>query len=218
MSLKKMLLSIIIAGMLLVTSTCAEISTKDSSTIPSSAYPHRGYWITVDNLPIGTQYTGDSFTVSGETDLPVGEQLEYAAYISTFMTLRPNLAPPSYTGSTFVTAGKGVNHTWSFVMNTTQWYKRLENNTVIRQDAVAGDYSLSIVWSDDDRYPYLYPFTLVNRPPDTNESPTGTELSSPIGQVPQQPTTVPAVLPLILPVTALGIGLIFAVFRRRRMS
>ncbi|OPY38304.1 MAG: hypothetical protein A4E35_00727 [Methanoregula sp. PtaU1.Bin051] len=194
---------------------CAEISTKDSSTIPSSANPYRGYWITVDNLPIGTYYTGDSFTVSGETDLPVGEELEYAAYISTFMTLRPNLAPPLYTGSTLVTTGKGVNHTWSFVLNTTQWYKRLENNTVIRQDAVAGDYSLSIVRSDDDRYPYLYSFTLVNRPTDTNESPTGTVPSSPIGQVSQQPTTVPAVLPLILPVTALGIGLVFAAFRRR---
>jgi len=215
MSFNKLLFGIIITGMLLATSACTGISTNDDSTTRTSEYRHRGYWITVDDLPIGTHYTGDSFAVSGETDLPVGEDLEYAAYIAMFIPGSPNLLPPSCSGSTLIMAGKGVNHTWSFVLDTTQCHKQLINGTIIRQDAFAGDYILDIGLPGDDMYSYRYPFTLVNRPPETNESPTWTVISPLSSKVPQQSATVPAALPLILPVIALGIGIVFGALRRR---
>lgn len=37
-------------------------------------------WITVDTLPIGTHLTGDSFTISGTTNIPVGNDLLVEIY------------------------------------------------------------------------------------------------------------------------------------------
>jgi len=101
-------------------------------------------WITIDTLPIGTYSTGDSFTVSGKTGVPSGNEIIFSAYQSQFLTGSPDLLPPIYSGSTLVTVGTDDVNDWSFVVNTTQFRKTMRNGAVIQSNAYPGEYTLSI--------------------------------------------------------------------------
>src|SRR5208337_3190599 len=189
MSIQKIWVVIIFIGLLFITSASADNARNSTVTnISGSAYhtdqhyhPQQGYWNYIDNLPLGTHYVGDSFTVSGETNLPVGQEIQFLAQISNLGPGSPTTRPPSETGSTIVTTGTGEVHTWSFVIDTTKFTK----DTGIRSEAIAGDYILIIGPFNPD----TYPFTLVNKTRASPESPTQIASASPTPQSASQPTT-----------------------------
>lgn len=216
MSFQKIGFVIIFIGLVIAMPAGTDTPLNNSiTTASSSAQPttqlHQGYWITVDTLPLGTHYEGDSFTVSGETNLPVGQEIDFGAYFSRFEPGSPELLPPSATGSTLVTEGRGEIHYWSLVIDTTRFWKHFRNGTVARSDAVAGDYTLSIGSLGNN----LYPFTLIENPRASAESPTRVASPSPASQITSQPTTVPSTLPVTLPIAALGICIIIGTLYRR---
>jgi hypothetical protein len=206
--------SIVVIGLLMVMPVGADIMMNNSSTMTSSsAQPsveiQDGYWITIDNLPLGRHDTGDTFTVPGKTNLPAGHEIVFGAYLSRFEPGSPDLLPPSYSGSTLVTAGNNGKNTWSFVIDTTQFSKQFRNGSVIQSNAVAGDYTLSIGPSGT----IAYPFSLVEKNQTALEIPTLIEPGYPTSPV-TQPPTASAPLPSTLPIIALGIlGILAGSFR-----
>jgi|GEM_PF-5550585 len=131
-----------------------------------------GEWITIDHLPIGEHETGKSFTVSGQTDLPAGTTIEYGIYSSVFAPGAPGLLPPHFAGSIRVINGSGRNNIWSFVVDTTQFEKMLENGTIIHEKAAAGDYTLSLRVPGNDRV-YSVPLTIRESPTRPAENSSG---------------------------------------------
>lgn len=174
----------------------------------------RGYWISVDNLPLGTHFVGDTFRVSGETNLPTGQEIDYGAFSAAYAPGSPNLLPPRFSGSTIVYRGTGEINTWSFVVNTTRFEKSFENGSVVRMAAVPGNYELAIGPFNEE----LYPFTLADTVPDTPALQQNTSQGTipATGNPPQEvPTTHPASLPLAVSVAAAGLG-VYAILGRTK--
>ncbi|MFZ1896822.1 hypothetical protein [Methanoregula sp.] len=172
----------------------------------------RGYWISMDNLPLGTHFVGDTFGVSGETNLPTGQEIDYGAFSANYVPGSPNLLPPRFSGSTIVYQGTDEINTWSFVINTSRFEKTLENGSVVRMAAVAGNYELSIGPFNQE----LYPFTLADTTGTPTENSTHVPTSSATTQPDRQPTTRPAPLSLIIPRVSIGIGFGIIDFQRYR--
>jgi len=173
----------------------------------TNQYVHaqRGYWISVDHLPLGTHFVGDTFKVSGATNLPAGQEIDYGAFSAAYAPGSPNLLPPSCSGSTIVDQGTGEINTWSFVVNTSRFEKTLENGSVIRMAAVPGNYELSIGPFNQE----LYPFTLTDTVPDSQVLLKNTSLgtTAETGNPPRVvPTTHEASLPLAVSIAATGLG------------
>lgn len=204
----------IIIALFLVTIPAGAVMEENPSTIISNSSDGDGSpvqmhdWITIDNLPIGTYTTGDSFTVSGKTGFPAGHEIFFGAYLSGFHTGTLDSQLPRYSGTTLVTQGTAGENWWSYSINTTQFKKTLRNQTIIRADAIAGEYTLSIeslsVRSPGRTVRYQYPFTLVER----NTSLATSEIpahANPIQNSPLSKRATPAPSTIILPVMALGI-------------
>ena len=168
--------------------------------------PPKGYWVSVD--PIGTHFIGDSFTVSGETNFPIGQEFPFLAQVANMGPGNPTLRPPSETGSTLVTAGTGEVHNWSFVIDTTKFTR----DNGVQSEAIAGDYILTVGPFGQD----IYHFTLLNRTQIYRGSPT---LNSPVSlatTVASKPTTPQKTPPSILvPIIAIGIFVSFAMSRKK---
>ncbi|ADN36306.1 hypothetical protein Mpet_1549 [Methanolacinia petrolearia DSM 11571] len=96
------------------------------------------YWYKVN--PVGTQYTGANFIISGTTNLPAGQEINYMLQVSDIGPGSPELRPPSYTDTTAVIAGEGEINSWSAKVDTTKF----KTDTGLQSDAVAGNYSLII--------------------------------------------------------------------------
>lgn len=66
-------------GTLQATSVPSTPIPRDSTSPPASSqptvYPQEGYWIAIDSHPIGTHYIGESFTISGTTNISPGNEL-----------------------------------------------------------------------------------------------------------------------------------------------
>ncbi len=204
----------IIIALLFITVPAGAVMKENTSTMISNSSGIGGSpvqtpdWITIDNLPIGTYTTGDSFIVSGKTGFPVGYEIIFGAYLSGFHTGTLDSQLPKYSGSTLVTEGTAGQNRWSLIINTTQFEKTLRNQTVIRADAIAGEYTLSID-SQSIRLPgrtihYQYPFTLVER----NTSIESVTIPTHADQITNPPLSrraTPAPSMTTLPVMALGI-------------
>lgn len=205
---------IIIALLLAAIPAGAVMEEKPSPAIISNVSDDDGSsvqiqdWITFDNLLTGTYTTGDSFTVSGKTGFPAGHEITLGVYLSGFHTGTPDSQLPRYSGTTLVTKGTAGENRWSYTINTTQFEKTLRNQTVIRADAIAGQYILSLE-SPSVRPPgrtvrYQYPFTLVERNasllPDKLPAHTSQTHDSPVSK-----KATPAASTIILPVMALGV-------------
>ncbi|MFA7695168.1 MAG: hypothetical protein WCX63_06510 [Methanoregula sp.] len=178
-------------------------------------HAQRGYWISVDNLPLGTHVVGHSFRVSGETNLPVGQEIDYGAYISMYAPGSPTLLPPSFSGSAIAVQGTGEINTWSFVVDTTRFKKSFENGSVVRMEAVPGDYEFSIGPFNQELYPFTLTDTISDSPVPLQNTSQGTTAQT--GNPPQEvPTTHPAPLPLAVSVAATGLGAVaFQGFRKK---
>ena len=165
----------------------------------------RGYWISVDHLPLGIHFVGDTFRVSGETNLPAGQEIDYGAFSAAYAPGSPNLFPPSFSGSTIVDQGTGEINTWSFVVNTTRFEKMLENGSAIRMAAVPGNFELSIGPFNQESYPFTLADTVPDSPALLQNTSQGTTAAT--GNPPQVvPTTHPASLPLAVSLAATGLG------------
>ena len=193
---------LIIIGLLLILPVGTEAvvnnaSIKNGSTTSPAITIQAGYWISIDTFPNETYYTGDSFMVSGKTNLPVGREIIFGAYQSQFLPGTPDLLPPTRSGSAVVSGDMSGNRTWSFLINTTQFEKTLKNGTVIQTNAIPGDYTLSIGPTGK----ILYSFTLVER---NTTIPTGTpEIDSGIPtRTPLQPHATSAPVPAFVVITA----------------
>lgn len=134
--------------------------TKTNLTNESAGCSVGSYWYEVD--PVGTQSTGAIFTISGTTNLPVGQEINYMIQVSDIGPGSPELRPPSYTGSTTVIAGNGGINSWSAEIDTTKF----ETDTGLRSDAVAGDYSLIIGPFCKE----VFHFVLINNSTSQNET------------------------------------------------
>ncbi|WP_292370505.1 hypothetical protein [Methanoregula sp. UBA64] len=183
------------------------VITPNLTPYHTNQYTHaqRGYWISVDHLPLGTHHIGETFGVSGETNLPVGQEIDYGAFSANYAPGSPNLLPPRFSGSTIVYRGTGEINTWSFVVNTTRFEKSFENGTVVRMAAVPGSYELSIGPFNQE----VYPFTLADTVPDSPALQQNTSqgtIAATANPPPVMPTTHPASLPLAISVAATGLG------------
>ncbi|MFA6361963.1 hypothetical protein [Methanoregula sp.] len=183
------------------------VITPNLTPYHTNQYVHaqRGYWISVDNLPLGSHFIGDTFRISGETNLPTGQEIDYGAFSANYAPGSPNLLPPRFSGSTIVYRGTGEINTWSFVVNTTRFEKSFENGSVVRMAAVPGNYELSIGPFNQE----VYPFTIVDTTPASpallQNTTQGT--TAPTGNLPADvPTTLPAPLPLAVSIAATGLG------------
>lgn len=174
----------------------------------TNQYTHaqRGYWISVDKLPLGTHFIGDAFGVFGETNLPVGQEIDYGISSARYAPGSPNLLLPSFSGSTIVVRGPDEINTWSFVVNTTRFEKSFENGTRVRTDAVPGDYQLSIGPFNQE----TYPLTLTDRGTDSQalllNTTQGTATQT--GNLLQEIPTTRASLPPTVSIAAAGLGVI----------
>jgi hypothetical protein len=190
-----------------------------SSRFPTPVAFQEGKWITIGNLPLGTHFIGDSFTVYGETNFPSGTEIDYGAYSSLYAPGSPSLLPPHFAGSTWVVNGTGGNNTWSFVMDTTRFEKNLENGTVIHQDAVDGEHTLSLTVPGAEHLAYTVPFTLKENPAIINGTPAPEnsgrpkDTTNPGRALPQ--TTQSATLVPVVASAAIGCGILLAGRRER---
>jgi len=79
--------------------------------------------ITVD--PVGDRHVGDKFTVTGETNLAVGDNILVQIYSSSFTPTEKtqSSAFSGATGTVQVTAGTGTSglNTWSFPVDASTW-------------------------------------------------------------------------------------------------
>lgn len=214
MSFNKNVFVCIVAGLLIIIPVTADILMNNTGTMINSSdrsavQDQNTYWITIDNLPMGSYYAGDSFTVTGKTNFPAGHEIVFGAYLSQFATGSPDLLPPTYAGSALVAAGDNEKNTWSLVIDTTRFSKRFRNGSMIQSDAVAGDYTLSIGPSGT----ITSPFTLVDKKQTRDDFPAPVESEHPTG-IPR--TSMKAPISSIIPVFALSaytLGLI--IFQNR---
>ena len=83
------------------------------------SFIHIGEPFFIEANPIGIHSVGDSFAITGTTNLPAGEELEYAVLTSTFNPGGPQFGNPSnQTGTTRVLHGNSSNRSWLFVVNS----------------------------------------------------------------------------------------------------
>ena len=210
------LLPLVIIGLCMIDPVYADPSaniTGTSGFLTPVTFPEEK-WIAIDNLPLGTHFIGDSFSVSGETNFPPGTTIDYGIYNSRYAPGSPSLLPPHFAGSTWVRNGTGLNNTWFFVVNTTGFEKNLENGTVIHQEAVAGEYTLSLTLSGAEHPAYTVTFTLKEKPALNNTTPAPENSGRPgdttnPGKTFPQTTQSGTMIPLAA-AAAIGCGILLA--------
>jgi len=91
-----------------------------SSTKSRPSFIHVGEPFFIRADPPAIHSVGDTFTITGTTNLPPGEELEYGVFTSSFNPGGPKFGNPSNaTGTTRVIGGDSGNSSWSFELNTT---------------------------------------------------------------------------------------------------
>jgi len=124
-----------------------------TSTRSRPSFIHVGEPFFIQADPIGIHSVGDTFAITGTTNLPPGEELEYAVLTSTFNPGGPQFGNPSnQTGTTRVVRGNASNSTWSFVVNSAGFrpdeylvnlhsttYTNVEGNTLLTM--IKGKYN-----------------------------------------------------------------------------
>jgi len=105
-------------GTLQTTSVPSTTIPRDSPSPPASSqptvYPHEGYWITIDSQPIGTQYIGESFTISGTTNISSGNELLAEIYpLNQLRSIKGTIYSGS-AGRVTIKEGPYGKNTWSY--------------------------------------------------------------------------------------------------------
>jgi PKD repeat protein len=174
---------------------------------PSFIHVGEPFFISAD--PIGIHSIGEKFTITGTTNLPAGEDLDYYVMTSSFNPGGPRFGNPSNaSGTARVVTGNSGNNSWSFALDTNEF--RPDEYFVDLRSSTFNDVYGSFV------------FTLIKgkitstvRPPTSQVTPT--IQSSGRVNATVAPTIQPSPLPITLSIIAVGwIGILTAGQRRRR--
>lgn len=154
--------------------------------------------------PVGDRYVGDKFTISGSTNLAVGDKLMVEVVSSSF---RPTEKTESgeFSGAsgevTIVPGSNGYNH-WSFDIDASAFRP---DEYIVRVSAVIQDVTASTYFNIINRPPTT---TATNTPPVTTTTQrTTTPVWSPPLTTPRSPLPVPLVagaLALVIIITRMG--------------
>ncbi|MFA6361911.1 PKD domain-containing protein [Methanoregula sp.] len=153
-----------------------------TSTRSRPSFIHVGEPFFIQADPVGIHSVGDTFAITGTTNLPLGEDLEYAVLTSTFNPGGPQFGNPSnQTGTTRVVRGNASNGSWSFVVDSAGFrpdeylvnlhsstYTDVEGNTLVT--LVKGKYSAPA----PSATPRQTPGEDVTEPVNVTPSPSGT--------------------------------------------
>lgn len=181
---------------------------ENTSTRSRPSFIHVGEPFFIDADPVGIYSLGETFTLTGTTNLPPGEYLDYYVFTSAFNPGGPRFGNPSNaTGTTRVVAGNAINTSWSFTLDTKEF----------RQDEYLIDLH-STTFSDVYG---SFVFTLVKGKRTAGETPgsvpvTPAAQSSGAGTGGVASTPQPAPIPAVYTIIAAGCtGMLFAGKRRK---
>ncbi|PKL70691.1 MAG: hypothetical protein CVV30_04900 [Methanomicrobiales archaeon HGW-Methanomicrobiales-1] len=172
-------------------------SPEGTSTKSRPSFIHVGepFFINID--PVNIHSIGDIFVITGTTNLPAGEDLDYYVFTSAFNPGGPRFGNPSNaSGTTRVVAGNSVNNSWSFTLNTKEF--RPDEYFVSLDSSTFNDITVNGI------------FTLIKGKQTTANNPssalvTPTIQSSIAVNSTVAPTNQPAPLPAIISIAALVI-------------
>ena len=174
---------------------------------PSFIHVGEPFFISAD--PIGIHSIGEKFTITGTTNLPAGEDLDYYVMTSSFNPGGPRFGNPSNaSGTARVVTGNSGNNSWSFTLDTNEF--RPDEYFVDLRSSTFNDVYGSFV------------FTLIKGKITSTVSPPTSQVTPTIqssGRVNATvtPTIQPSPLPITLSIIAVGwIGILTAGQRRRR--
>ena len=163
---------------------------EGTSTKSRPSFIHVGepFFINID--PVDIHSVGDMFVITGKTNLPEGEELDYYVCTSAFNPGGPRFGNPSNaTGTTQVVSGNSVNNSWSFTLDTKEF----------RPD----EYFVSLDSTTFNDVTGILVFTLIKGKRTTADNPSSALVTPTIqssiavnGTV--APTTQPAPLPALL--------------------
>ncbi len=181
---------------------------EGTSTKSRPSFIHIGEPFFISADPIGIHSAGETFTITGITNLPVGEDLNYYVMTSSFNPGGPRFGNPSNaSGTARVVTGNSENNSWSFTLDTKEF----------RQDEYLVDLHSTTF---NDVYG-SFVFTLVkgkSTPVNISGFPPVTSLTQSSGAVngTVAPTPQPTLLPAVLVILAIGsIGLI-GIYQQKR--
>jgi len=174
---------------------------EGNSTKSRASFIHVGEPFFISADPVGIHSVGETFTITGTTNLPVGEDLDYYVMTGSFNPGGPRFGNPSNaSGTVRVVSGNSKNNSWSFTLDTKEF----------RQDEYLVDLHSTTF---NDVYG-SFVFTLVkgkSMPVNSSGFPPATSLTQSSGAVngTVAPTPQPTPLPAVLVILAIGsIGLI----------
>jgi hypothetical protein len=172
------------------------------------------FWYTVN--PIGSHKIGETFSLSGTTNLPAGQEIDYGVQIADLGPGSPELRPPSLTGSTFVTKSANENNTWSLEINTTRFRK----DTGVKSSAIPGKYRFFMGPFCDKTFYFTLQNNGITPVNFTNTRTIPLNQTAPItGGIPNIPQT-PKATPMsqFIPVFSLGVCVIGKIFFRKSLK
>jgi PKD repeat protein len=181
---------------------------EGTSTKSRPSFIHVGEPFFIRADPIGIHSVGETFTITGKTNLPEGEELDYYVFTSAFNPGGPRFGNPSNaTGTTQVVSGNSVNNSWSVILDTKEF--RPDEYFVSLDSTTFNDVTGNLV------------FTLIKGKQTTADNPSSALVTPTIqssiavnGTV--APTTQPAPVPAALVILAIVcIGIIAARQRRK---
>jgi len=95
---------------------------EGTSTKSRPSFIHIGEPFIISNDPVGVHSVGETFTITGTTNLPAGEDLDYYVMTSSFNPGGPRFGNPSNaSGTARVFTGISGNNNWSFTLNTKEF-------------------------------------------------------------------------------------------------
>jgi len=164
-----------------------------TSTRSRPSFIHVGEPFFIEADPVGIHSVGDTFTITGTTNLPLGEELEYVVLTSTFNPGGPQFGNPSnQTGTTRVVRGNASNSSWSFVVNSAGFRpdKYLVNLHSTTYTDVEGNTLLTLVKGT---------YTSPGRPtpPQQTSIMNSSGISNEAAGTPSRPVSLPAAISLI---------------------
>lgn len=136
-------------GTLQATSVPSTPIPRDSTSPPASSqptvYPPEGYWIAIDSQPIGTHYTGESFTISGTTNISPGNELLAEIYpLNQTRSIKGTIYSGS-AGKVTIKEGPYGKNTWSYPVDLSD-FKPDEYRVIVSsyQSDAEGDAMFSV--------------------------------------------------------------------------
>jgi len=182
---------------------------EGTSTKSRPSFIHVGEPFFISADPVGVHSVGETFTITGTTNLPVGEDLDFYVMTGSFNPGGPRFGNPSNaSGTARVVSGNSKNNSWSFTLDTKEF--RQDEYLVDLRSTTFNDVCGSFV------------FTLVKGKIPSVTSPPASPVpptipSSIAVRTTNIPTTRPSPLPAVLAILAIScIGLI-GIYRQKRL-